>query len=955
MSQANDIKKRIDIISGVDVNYRETTTWYDGSPITDEDLDGIIYGKIDGEYYRKTIAEDYYPKVDTINTLRNTNGYYEGQEITLLGYYIPGDKDPLRYKFSTSTYSTDVDDGGYKIKTNRGTWIAEFNGKINALDFGIKTDYNPIAQIGTDNSSTIAKMFAIPSQVYEFPEGDILMNTHLKVPNGVIIRGKGHTKTRIYRGTSIGSSTGVLYQLSSSDAEILEGNIYEHMSFYGGVTTTNHNNFTHLLSVAGVKNAIIRNCAFYGFKADGILISSGPANGNRRRNQNILVENCIFDGVVQNNRNGVSVIMCDHITIQNCHFKNIGAPTLTQSVGAIDVERNDKTNQQTNNVRILNNVFENIDTTNTSGVALFCFGDNTSSGIPSSKNHEIRGNRFINCYWGVSLPEEKLDKSINVTPTGVNISENFFIQNVKAIQCFENSNINITGNHFYGDYANGKYSNIEFWVDNVIKNVNISKNFFYNTGRNASIDITSADGLTISDNFCSSNRPFIQQSVDSVSGGTARVLNSIKIFRNRFESLITSGTALRMYQVASGANNARLIMNNSSCEMYDNEIIGNAVLSNIVTSAFNKQVFDSHITSAMMTGTWKIGDFVEARVANYNYRIRCSIAGTSNFVETIANASVVNGSNIVSVPSVINTVLRKGMFILVGDDTSVKEIIDLYGDTLVLKTNYTGTTNTNATVVASPPQFYSEAISNYTRSTTTNTNLNLGKGEETIIFTGGGTGTSIITTDTNGFPNAIKRYRNNKTGNLTVQANTGITLNGLDNGSIIVEPGKTLTIVSTAANTWVTLEYLNTATSTLIGGVKQSTAVTDVTAVSSTQVSIADSTQVSITDLSTMTTADTVVTSLSDAGATYDAAAQALINDLKAKYNIMVAFVNELKAKANLNVTLTNDEKAKINSNVTLVNDIKSKYNVASTLSNSNKTQLNTKLSADRTSGQQAP
>ena len=789
-----------------DFHYLETEVWYDGFTQMNTSLvDGKVFIEKNGKFYQKKLPKDILLKIGTISELRQTNAYYEGQEILLLGYYESGDKSPVLYKFTVNNYNAVNDDGGLTIKTDRGVWIAQFNDKINALDFGIKPDYNPTTQTGTDNSQQIQRMFAVPSEIYEFPKGDILMNSHLKVPNGVLIKGKGVYKTRIYRGNSTGSSTGVLYQLSTSDAEIVQGSTWMDMAFYGQVTTTNHNQWTHLLSIAGTKNAKIIRCHFWGFRGDGILVSSGPGNTDRRRNINPLIRDCYFNGQVLNNRNGISVIMTDNITIENNYFENIGAPILSQSVGAIDIERNSITDQITGNITIINNTFKDIVTTNTAGVALFCFGNNTAAGIPSSKSHEISGNHFINCYWGISTPESKLDKSALVTPTSINIISNFFIQNVKAIQVLENSNVNITDNHFYGDYANGKYCNIEFWATYVARDIKIKGNHFYKTGRNASIDITSADGLYIHDNVCKSDRPFIQFSIDSVSGDTSRVLNSIKIFKNSFESLVISGTALRMIQIASGANNARLLMNNSSCEVYDNEVKGNAVLSNITTSVFNKMIFETHITQAMMTGTWKTGDFVEAKLNNYNYRIKCAVSGTTTFTDTPFTALATNGSNILTVTSAISTQLRKGSFILVGDDTSVKEIVDLYGDTVVLKTNYTGTTNPVASITASPPQFISQPLTNYVRSTTANTNVNLGKGQETLIFTGGGTGTSIITADANGFANAIKTYRNNKADDLTISANTGVTLDGQTPGINVVKPGKTLTIMSTGANTWITL------------------------------------------------------------------------------------------------------------------------------------------------------
>ena len=52
-SIANDIIKFIDTNTGENVNYRETTTWHDGSPINDTKADGVIYIKKNNKYYKR--------------------------------------------------------------------------------------------------------------------------------------------------------------------------------------------------------------------------------------------------------------------------------------------------------------------------------------------------------------------------------------------------------------------------------------------------------------------------------------------------------------------------------------------------------------------------------------------------------------------------------------------------------------------------------------------------------------------------------------------------------------------------------------------------------------------------------------------------------------------------------------------------------------------------------------
>ena len=50
---AGDILKRVDKITGENVNYRETTTWHDGTPMTDAKLDNIIFIKKGAKFYKR--------------------------------------------------------------------------------------------------------------------------------------------------------------------------------------------------------------------------------------------------------------------------------------------------------------------------------------------------------------------------------------------------------------------------------------------------------------------------------------------------------------------------------------------------------------------------------------------------------------------------------------------------------------------------------------------------------------------------------------------------------------------------------------------------------------------------------------------------------------------------------------------------------------------------------------
>ena len=172
----SDILFKVDKNTGVDVNYREVTTWYDGTPMTDAKLDNVIFIKKGAKYYKKQIDKQTLLKINTIADLRNFNGYYEGQEITLLGYYEAGDKKPRNYKFSVGN---GVDDGGAIINSPKGKWELFHDGILNVEDYGIfseRAENN--AQFQKLLNNTFVKTIYF-NGIYKFTSGFVCNNSIL--------------------------------------------------------------------------------------------------------------------------------------------------------------------------------------------------------------------------------------------------------------------------------------------------------------------------------------------------------------------------------------------------------------------------------------------------------------------------------------------------------------------------------------------------------------------------------------------------------------------------------------------------------------------------------------------------------------------------------------------------------------------------------------------------------
>src|SRR5699024_11009192 len=74
-------------------------------------------------------------------------------------------------------------------------------------------------------------------------------------------------------------------------------------------------------------------------------------------NKNIIVRDCYFDGVNNQNRNAITISAVDGCVVENNIFKNFTKSTMP---GAIDIETDERNGWIVKNILINNNKFYNI-------------------------------------------------------------------------------------------------------------------------------------------------------------------------------------------------------------------------------------------------------------------------------------------------------------------------------------------------------------------------------------------------------------------------------------------------------------------------------------------------------------------------------------------------------------------------------------------------------------------
>ncbi|MGE8431902.1 MAG: glycosyl hydrolase family 28-related protein [Chryseobacterium joostei] len=144
----------------------------------------------------------------------------------------------------------------------------------------------------------------------------------------------------------------------NNDDYSIKNILIEGLTFISDVKGLGFDELLHQVSAHGVSSFTIKNCSFIGFLGDAVAINGGTDFSVNRNayNKNIQILNSNFDGINNNNRQGISIYYADGFEINNCNFKNI---TRKDMPGAIDIE-SDKPTNITRNGKIINCTFQNI-------------------------------------------------------------------------------------------------------------------------------------------------------------------------------------------------------------------------------------------------------------------------------------------------------------------------------------------------------------------------------------------------------------------------------------------------------------------------------------------------------------------------------------------------------------------------------------------------------------------
>lgn len=203
-----------------------------------------------------------------------------------------------------------------------------------------------------DHTGMFSRAIAAGRRVY-VPRGTYIVDSVALVSNCEIF---GDGDSSIIQMKSTSAYAFFADSGSSDKANNLKSIRINNVQIVGTVATDGFSEHCHLVSLNGVSNVVLENVVFKGFRGDGVYIGSGAVGGQERHNENVVISRCRFDGVNNDNRNGVSFIDIDGAVVEGCTFKNCTRPG---QPGPIDFEPDANAFHIIRNITVRRNKFDN--------------------------------------------------------------------------------------------------------------------------------------------------------------------------------------------------------------------------------------------------------------------------------------------------------------------------------------------------------------------------------------------------------------------------------------------------------------------------------------------------------------------------------------------------------------------------------------------------------------------
>lgn len=347
--------------SGAKADADRAETARDGAEQALADFEGQASGLLPKADLAANDGEKLIGLCPTIATLRTIEPQENGQRITLREHTAGTGKGGGQFR-AVMDGSGYTDNNGTTVKTTGGAaWLRINADVVNPLMFGAKANWNPATQSGDDDSlafqgaANASRSVYVPAGSYLAMNIDLLSNT--------VIYGDGAASS-IYQRENIDANVAILgTNFNNGGSADWSYNTKNVVIKNLRLVRTNRTTYVsssdiwqqyHLIYLSAVTGAKVINCILEGFNGDAIYIGGGYGSDIERHNFDIEIAGNIFNGIDNQNRNGISIIDCEGLNIHHNTFLNVSN---RYQPGAIDVEPNTNTFHRVLNFNIVFNTF----------------------------------------------------------------------------------------------------------------------------------------------------------------------------------------------------------------------------------------------------------------------------------------------------------------------------------------------------------------------------------------------------------------------------------------------------------------------------------------------------------------------------------------------------------------------------------------------------------------------
>jgi hypothetical protein len=312
---------------------------------------------------------------------------------------------------------------------------------------------------------------------------------------------------------------------SGSSTVNYDGIVFENFQIINNTGTFYE--FAHLVHLGGVSNTLFSKMYITGSRGDGVYLAGQDiAVVAERHNKNVTFRDCVFNGVNKENRNGVSAIDCDGLTIDNCVFKNYTKSTMP---GPIDLEPDAQIFHVIRNVVITNNTF----TGNGGGWGVAAYTNSAVLTTPLSAI-VIRDNYFdsTNTTSGADITLQTLEDTTTVPHMSILVSGNTHKTSAPPVLVKNINGAAFSSNLYQG--SSGFNVGTQTVAAETARNIIIRDNSFLDAGNAGGIlQFGSVSYLTI-DNNVFLPKSTITKAINFVGSGVTTVSQYVNMTNNLF-------------------------------------------------------------------------------------------------------------------------------------------------------------------------------------------------------------------------------------------------------------------------------------------------------------------------------------------------------------------------------------------------------------------------------------